>query len=621
MKRSISVFAVILVWATAASVAAPAPLTSLRAIHALSNAQAKQSLPVAFDATVTYYRAYEQTLFVQDSGLAIYVRATTNANLVPGDRVLIKGTIQPSFKTYVLSDDIEFLHHGSLPVPVPATFDELIRGQRDCMLITVRGLIRSADIESSPVAPVFSTHMQVLIEGGYIGVIVDSDDASKPEGLLDAQVDITGVVSGQFNGKKEQTGTNLYVSSLAGVEILKRAGANPWSLPVTPMDQILTVYHVHDQTQRVRVRGTVTYYQPGSAVVLQSGAKSLWIMTKSNTPLRVGDVADATGLPDVREGSLSLTRAEIHDTGLHTPITPLPVAWRQLAQSTNAFDLVSIEGQVVAEVREASQDEYVLVLEGHRFSAVYRHPNGVDLLQIPPMKHIALGSRVRVTGICSLEDSNPFSGPVPFDILIRSFDDVEVVARPSWLNIRNLSFLVGLLLIIVVGVSARGWSLERKIRRQTAATATRVEAEAEHERRMAQLEQRRSRILEDINGSRPLTEILEEITELVSFRLNDAPSWCEIIGGARLGTHPLQLALCTLSAKKSLHVRDLHWERFLSASILSVRLRMPSRRLSRRGRGSPHWPSKPGGFTPTCAIVRNLICSPTSTTASPWKHN
>src|SRR5208282_4917027 len=77
----------------------------------------------------------------------------------------------------------------------------------------------------------------------------------------------------------------------------------------------------------------------------------------------------------------------------------------------------------------------------------------------------------------------------------------------------------------------RGWILERKIRRQTAAMARRTEAEAV-------LERRRSRILEDINGSRPLAEIVEQITELVSFKLHGAPCWCQIAGGARLGNDP-----------------------------------------------------------------------------------
>jgi hypothetical protein len=36
---------------------------------------------------------------------------------------------------------------------------------------------------------------------------------------------------------------------------------------------------------------------------------------------------------------------------------------------------------------------------------------------------------------------------------------------------------------------------------------------------LTHIEQRRSRILEDVNSSRPLAEILEQITALVSFEL------------------------------------------------------------------------------------------------------
>jgi diguanylate cyclase (GGDEF)-like protein len=51
------------------------------------------------------------------------------------------------------------------------------------------------------------------------------------------------------------------------------------------------------------------------------------------------------------------------------------------------------------------------------------------------------------------------------------------------------------------------------------------------------LQKQRSRILEDINGSRPLVEVLEEITGLVTFQLNGAGCWFEIADGARIGIH------------------------------------------------------------------------------------
>jgi diguanylate cyclase (GGDEF)-like protein len=117
---------------------------------------------------------------------------------------------------------------------------------------------------------------------------------------------------------------------------------------------------------------------------------------------------------------------------------------------------------------------------------------------------------------------------VAFDMLLRSSDDVTLLAMPSRLTPRNLMLLVGLTLFALFVVGARGWFIERKVRRQTAT--------------LAYIERRRRRILEDINGSRPLAEIIEEITELASFMLKGAPCWCQIADGALLGNCPQKLS-------------------------------------------------------------------------------
>jgi diguanylate cyclase (GGDEF)-like protein len=555
MKRLIPAAAILLGWASCAQAAAPAPLTTLRDLHALSSDRAKQELPVAFEATVTYFRRNEKTLYVEDSDAAIFVLATTDARLVPGDLVLVNGTTRDSFRPIVVSSDITLLHHGALPKPVPATYDDLIRTRRDCMLVSVRGQVLAADPVIS--SDLHGISLQLLTAGGAVDAAIDSDDTGPLEGLLDAEVEVVGAAAGKFDGKMQQTGILIHVSSWADVKVLKRSAANPASLPVTPMDQIITGYREQVPSQRMRVQGAITYYQPGSSVVLQSGPKSLWVQTHSIAPMRIGDLADATGFPGIHDGFLTLTHGAIQDSRVQAPIAPQPASWRQLAMSGHVFDLVSIEGQVVAEIREATQDEYVLVADGQMFSAIYRH-SPLDRLAPeppPPMRHIALGSRIRVTGICMLDDANPFNALVPFTILMRSFDDIAVVARPSLLNIRNLMFLVGFLLVVVFAVGARGWTLERKVRRQTASLAARIEAEAALDHRLAQIERRRSRILEDINGSRPLAEILEQIVDLVSFRLNGAPCWCEVTDGPRQGTPPPALQSLRI-ARETIPARD-----------------------------------------------------------------
>jgi diguanylate cyclase (GGDEF)-like protein len=516
----------------------PTPLNSLRAIHALSNAEASHQIPVAFAATVTYYRRYERTLFVQDGEYAIYVQPSEPVQLTAGDRVLITGTTHESFRPFVSANSVKLLGHGNLPAPALATFDQLIRSQFDCRLVTVHAKLRNADLVMSSDTP--SISLQMNTEGGPITAVIDSDNLDALKDSLDAEVEVTGAESGRFDGKMQQTGILMHVSSLDGVKILKRAATNPWALPVTSMDEILTGYHVHNLTERVRVHGTITYAQPGGAVVLQDGSKSLWIMTSSVAPLRIGDQADATGFPDVHDGFLTLTNGEIRDRMVSTPIAPRSVIWSELTSSHHLFDLVTIEAQVVAETRSAAQDEYVLEAEGNLFSAIYRQPPPRSLHSTPPppMMHVPLGTKIRVTGICVMGASNPFNTQVPFDILLRSTDDIDVVAAPSSLNVANLVRVVGALLVIVLIVSGWGWTMGAKVRRQTVAMTTRAAAEAAAERHNTQLEHRRSQILEDINSSRPLPELIEEIADMVSFSLNNAYCWCEMTDGACLGKVP-----------------------------------------------------------------------------------
>jgi len=528
MKRYLA-FGSVVIWASVAWATATSPLTTLRAIQALNASQARQELPVAFEATVTFFRPYEQTLFVQDGNQAIYVQATSYLDLLPGDRVQIRGTSRMGFSPYVSSNQIILLHHGLQLAAQPATFDGLLAAHYDCMLVSVRGVIRSADmisrndVRGANLPMHRSARLELLTEGGYLDAFIDSTDAGAFERLIDAEVQISGAVAGSFDGKMQQTGVQLYVPTMDSIKVIKPVAEGPWSLPVTPMDQIISAYHVRDLTRRVRVHGTITYYQPGSGVTLQDGTKSLWISSQSRDPLYIGDIADASGFPDAHNGFLTLSHAEVKDSHIAAPIRPQLVAWSQLVKSGRIFDLISIEARIVTQVRQATQDEYVLQADGQVFSAIIRHPISIDLAPVSPlpMKTFAPGSTVQVTGICVLQDSNPFNTEVPFSILMRSFNDISVVADPPWLNMRHLTMIAGLLLAIAIAGGVRSLILSSQVRRQTVALNQRIQAEAA-------LERSRSAILEDINGSRPLNEILEHITGQVSFKLNGAPCWCRI---------------------------------------------------------------------------------------------
>jgi diguanylate cyclase (GGDEF)-like protein len=534
MKRLLPTFAILFACAAIAWAAPPAPLTTLHAIHTLTNAEAGQEPPVAFEATVTYVRPDGTSLFAQDGFDGILVRTNARFKLAPGNRVLIKGKAQSGFRPLVIAENIALLGHGALPKPLPASFDELNRSEHDCERVTVRAVARSKDVKLNSGRSVTQIHLN--IDGGSIDAWVVGDDPNPHQDMIDNEIEVTGIASGKLDGKMHHIGIKLDVLSFADIKIIKRSASSPWTLPVTPMDKILDTDHVTSLTPRIRVQGTITFYQPGSALVLQNGNNSLWIMTNSEIPMRIGNQADVTGFATLHDNYLAITSGEIHQSSVYTPIVPQPMTWRELPNSKHIFDLVSVEGLVVMEVRKKSQDEYFLVSDGQVFSAIYYHPY-VYGSPTPTMNQIPLGSTVRVSGICfPLQNHITYNHDLPADILMRSPEDIAIIAKPSLLSIRNLIILAGLLLIIVIIIGIRGWTLERKVRRQTAASAA--------------LERRRRRILEDINGSRPLAEILEEITELVSFQLKGAPCWCEITDGARLGKCPPRLAALRIVQEK-----------------------------------------------------------------------
>ena len=527
MKNPNSAFVIILCAALFGSAAAagalpPTPLNSLAAVQALSNAEAGKGLAVAFVATVTYYKTGDVDLFVQDGDVAIYVETTKDKHLTAGDRVIVRGTTRASFRPEVKGDDVTFLRHGAPPQASAANFRQLIRAELDCRRVTLHAIVRSAN--SVIDGGLNSVYLQLLMDGGSIDAEVLDADLANLSDLLDAEVEITGAVAGRFDSRMQMTGILLEVNSLSDLKILARPQTLSGSLPITPLDEILKTYDVQDRTKRVRVRGTITYYQPGSAVVLQDGDKGLWIMTQFEKPLQIGNRASASGFPDVRNGSLTLTRANIRSESVSSPITPLITSAEELATGEHAFDLVSVRGRLLMAIREAAQDEYVVLSDGHLISAVYRHPERGMSVELPPMRQVPVGSSVRMTGICILDNGDRFQGSAAFEVLLRSSNDIAVIGKPSPLSVHNLLLVVGLLLVIVFGIGVWGWLTERRARHETAKSAI--------------LEQRRSRILVDINGGRELAEVLQQITDLVSFLLQGAPCWCNISDGTQFGNRP-----------------------------------------------------------------------------------
>jgi diguanylate cyclase (GGDEF)-like protein len=187
-----------------------------------------------------------------------------------------------------------------------------------------------------------------------------------------------------------------------------------------------------------------------------------------------------------------------------------------------------MEGQVVAEVRDSRVDMFVVLSQGHLFSATLRHSSSDAASVTAGAKSPEIGSQVRITGVCFMDAGNHWRDRLWFDLRMRSMDDIVVVQPPSWWTTKRLAYMTtGLSAAILLAVIWVGM-LDRRLRARTASWTRQSEEDAIRERRLARQEQQRSRILEMISSTEPLPGVLREIQSMVSSRLLGATCWFEL---------------------------------------------------------------------------------------------
>src|SRR5205085_3980252 len=112
--------------------------------------------------------------------------------------------------------------------------------------------------------------------------------------LIDSTVRVRGVLGSNRNSRQQilapllwATGTNLIVEDVP-VE-------DPFATPIRSVASLLQFAPDSAPNHRVRVRGTVTHQDLGSAVFIRDGTQGLWLQTRETAPLKPGDIVDAVG--------------------------------------------------------------------------------------------------------------------------------------------------------------------------------------------------------------------------------------------------------------------------------------------------------------------------------------
>jgi signal transduction histidine kinase len=191
----------------------------------------------------------------------------------------------------------------------------------------------------------------------------------------------------------------------------------------------------------VLVRGVVVLTSPILYVQDSTGGVAV---PDSHTPaLGIGDEVEIAGWAEPNDYSAILRNARVKLLWDRTPVAPFAITAAQAA--TGAFDATFVETQgYLRSKRRGSDNTVIFDLDdsSQSFRAIANGASSDDLY-----RRFSEHSLLRVRGICVL-DSRFTQQTAPFVLLLRSADDLDLIAGPPWWTTPRLVELTCTLLLL-----------------------------------------------------------------------------------------------------------------------------------------------------------------------------
>jgi len=251
----------------------------------------------------------------------------------------------------------------------------------------------------------------------------------------------------------------------------------PFSVRTTPVESLLRFEPEGASRHRVKVRGTVTFYQPGGAMYVEDGTGGVAVRTRQAEPMSVGDRVEVLGFPEMGPWTPFLNDAVFRRSGpAAQPLLPISVtADQELSAGAHDSRLVSVEAELVDVVRDAGHLLLVAKAKNVLFDA--EMPVAGDLSPAA-MADLATGSRARLTGISVVRLGQDRDHPTEFRLMLRGLDDIAILQKPPWWTLGRLVWILAMLVAITALAVAWGVVLRRRVRAQTEIIRLRMESEA-----------------------------------------------------------------------------------------------------------------------------------------------
>jgi signal transduction histidine kinase/DNA-binding NarL/FixJ family response regulator len=444
-------------------------LTSVSQIRALSKGDANRGYPVRLKVVVTFFNVSETpaspntadlgtNLFVQDQSGGNWVGINSKSRkLRAGQLIELRGTTtQTDFAPDITNPRYRVLGTAPMPVPVRAEFGQLASMKLDSQWVEADGIIRSVDIWKGDL------RLGISMNGGRVIGYVPDYRGVVPNFLVDSKVHIRGVCGAIFNAKNQIRGIVLSIPQLSDVHIFEAGPADPFTLPMQPVNSVLRFTVAGTSGHRVRVHGVVTLQQPGRYLFIKGNDGDIRLESTQTTVARPGDEVDAVGFPVIGEYNPLLQEASFRITGHTKEASPLRLAGEQLREGAHDNELVQVDA-VLLDHTLTPQRQILITKTGR--TLIHVESEGPRALS--PLSKLDPGSWLRIVGICSAATVGS-ADPDTVALLLRSEQDIVVLSRPRWWTFQRASWLMSAMIALIMAIAGWLMMLRRKVHEQTA---------------------------------------------------------------------------------------------------------------------------------------------------------
>ncbi len=429
-------------------------------VRSLTPQQAGQHLPVRLKGVVTFSDATLFSHFIQDETAGIYLLDTNLPALSPGQLVEVEGYSSPGeYAPIIVPSSVKVVGEGTLPAAKPVSAEQLVSGQEDSQFVEVSGIVRSVKFEEETKQYL----IDLVMSGERFTAYASQLPVTNTEVLVDSIVKASGVCSTLFNRQRQLFGFRLLMPRAEDLAVEKPALASPFDIPTQSINSLLQFTPQGTFGHRVKLNGTVAYYESGSAVFIQDENEGVYCQTRQRTPVQAGDRVEVLGFPAKGEYTPVLQDAIYRKIGDGAAPVPATLDLDEILTGTYDCRLIQISARLLERTQRGREQFLVLEKNGFIFDAYLgQDASGTGFA---PLQN---GSDVLVTGICLIERGSSWRAgqgwrAKSFRLLLRSLGDVVVQKTPPvWMQ-WDILHIVGFLVVIILAALLWILILHRRI--------------------------------------------------------------------------------------------------------------------------------------------------------------